>query len=804
MDDFWGSPMSHSGSHKSYRPLVTLTYRLQFELQRLLKPSSSSILATLSRIFAFNESTIHSSTQAKSTPSAFTYHLLNLLLHIFVCDLVFQLAHECIPAMCQVAKSAKGQRIASNASRNLHPDEQGTANKSSKSNDKHATATHRNDGRTSSPEAALGTRKATQGKGELYNDTVCELPGQQINVFRGTAIKLDQVACYSALLFVCHPIHVEAVTSLVGRAELMGAIFLLLSFRRMLNFLLSTQAWRHLISSTIFASLACLCKENYALTVILINITLIVWICLLSDKKSMEGEHSRRDNGKDGERQDGGSEARYDRMQAQWTLGLVAMLSLMFVYFALRCYLSGASVWPPFFADHQAETEKGPKRVANLVPTFSRLDNPLAKDGHQFCLAHAEKFLDSFGGLQLHEDKNQLLQATSAELAAKGGHQWVPQAIESFCSSERVQAKVCRAQWLTRIYLGAFNLRLLVYPLELSYDWPLGALGGPVLSALDWRPLMGLAIYCMAAYWMLAYWLPLFTDFVGRNVAKITTSIVRTTSGKEDAKNRQLIDTNEEQASEDESMSETSSVLSISTLHSSDSGFADTDARSLSPIETSTPASSSKRPSACCIKATRETSAEVGSEITVGRHRIAWSMIWMIVPFLPASNLFVSVGFLVAERALYLSSVGFCLLVAQWLEQLARVAQTICVRKASPLVHQARKGRHFSSIWRLPHLHGRAQEASHNDRTFETAALALILPLLLLASLRTFKRNADWLDEIHLYSSNIRQSPAKSLANLASLSSFANDASETLQTREIMLKQALKIEPDSPELHYNL
>jgi hypothetical protein len=36
----------------------------------------------------------------------------------------------------------------------------------------------------------------------------------------------------------------------------------------------------------------------------------------------------------------------------------------------------------------------------------------------------------------------------------------------------------------------------------------------------------------------------------------------------------------------------------------------------------------------------------------------------MVLPFLPASNLFFTVGFVVAERVLYLSTAGHCLLVA--------------------------------------------------------------------------------------------------------------------------------------------
>jgi hypothetical protein len=40
------------------------------------------------------------------------------------------------------------------------------------------------------------------------------------------------------------------------------------------------------------------------------------------------------------------------------------------------------------------------------------------------------------------------------------------------------------------------------------------------------------------------------------------------------------------------------------------------------------------------------------------------SLSWAVIPFLPASNIFFPVGFVVAERVLYLPSMGFCLLVA--------------------------------------------------------------------------------------------------------------------------------------------
>lgn len=45
------------------------------------------------------------------------------------------------------------------------------------------------------------------------------------------------------------------------------------------------------------------------------------------------------------------------------------------------------------------------------------------------------------------------------------------------------------------------------------------------------------------------------------------------------------------------------------------------------------------------------------------------------MPFLPASNLFFRVGFVVAERVLYLPSMGFCMLIVIGLKQLTVLTQ---------------------------------------------------------------------------------------------------------------------------------
>ncbi len=84
----------------------------------------------------------------------------------------------------------------------------------------------------------------------------------------------------------------------------------------------------------------------------------------------------------------------------------------------------------------------------------------------------------------------------------------------------------------------------------------------------------------------------------------------------------------------------------------------------------------------------------------------------MVFPFLPASNLLFPVGFVVAERILYLPSMGFCMLVAYGL--------TITLR---------------------------------NGR--KAAGLALVC-LLCLHSAKTVVRNQDWKNDNTLFRSAIR------------------------------------------------
>uniref|UniRef100_A0A8D9AGM0 dolichyl-phosphate-mannose--protein mannosyltransferase n=1 Tax=Cacopsylla melanoneura TaxID=428564 RepID=A0A8D9AGM0_9HEMI len=95
---------------------------------------------------------------------------------------------------------------------------------------------------------------------------------------------------------------------------------------------------------------------------------------------------------------------------------------------------------------------------------------------------------------------------------------------------------------------------------------------------------------------------------------------------------------------------------------------------------------------------------------------IALSLI--IVPFLPASNLLFRVGFVIAERNLYIPSLGFCLLVVL-------------------------------GVMRALHTF---TKHSHN-------LFAGFIFIVFILSVRTVNRNEDWMNEVRLYESAIRVSP---------------------------------------------
>lgn len=115
------------------------------------------------------------------------------------------------------------------------------------------------------------------------------------------------------------------------------------------------------------------------------------------------------------------------------------------------------------------------------------------------------------------------------------------------------------------------------------------------------------------------------------------------------------------------------------------------------------------------------------------------SLAILTLPFLPASNLFFYVGFVVAERILYLPSVGYCLIIGLGLGKLINLK----VESGSSVGKTRQK----------------VEAQRHSTRSIATILLLIIM--ISAYSLKTIRRNRDWQDEESLYRSAIKINPPK-------------------------------------------
>ncbi|NWV07710.1 TMTC1 protein, partial [Ptilonorhynchus violaceus] len=127
-------------------------------------------------------------------------------------------------------------------------------------------------------------------------------------------------------------------------------------------------------------------------------------------------------------------------------------------------------------------------------------------------------------------------------------------------------------------------------------------------------------------------------------------------------------------------------------------------------------------------------------------------LLFLVFPFIPASNLFFRVGFVVAERVLYMPSMGYCIL----------------------FVHGLKKLSTWLNKWRV-------------------TVLTLFALLLLLFSWKTVKQNEIWLSRESLFSSGVKTLPhnAKVHYNYAN---FLKDQGRNIEAI-YHYKTALKLYP---------
>ncbi|XP_077516142.1 protein O-mannosyl-transferase TMTC4-like [Amblyomma americanum] len=133
----------------------------------------------------------------------------------------------------------------------------------------------------------------------------------------------------------------------------------------------------------------------------------------------------------------------------------------------------------------------------------------------------------------------------------------------------------------------------------------------------------------------------------------------------------------------------------------------------------------------------------------------------LVVPFLPASNLFFRVGFVVAERVLYLPSLGFCLLVSLGMARLSTALQ------------QHRKILQYC-----------------------------IVALLLIFTVRSMQRCREWRHESSLFKSGLKVCPgnAKVHYNFAKNVGDSGDREGAIRG----YREALRLHPDYDQAMNNL
>ncbi|XP_055542492.1 protein O-mannosyl-transferase TMTC2 [Wyeomyia smithii] len=236
----------------------------------------------------------------------------------------------------------------------------------------------------------------------------------------------------------------------------------------------------------------------------------------------------------------------------------------------------------------------------------------------------------------------------------------------------------------------------------------------------------------------------------------------------------------------------------------------------------------------------------------------------LTLPFLPATNLLFYVGFVVAERILYLPSVGYCLLIGLGVGRLidgtagsgqlrnssvsnnsgdggSRISSSGFRGKNSKCSdgdrykyrgnsdntsgvgsvgakhhknHSAVSGATGSAVFARKSANNRsgfsgrkfgtaAARSNNRDRYQQRKRQIILLcfgVLLLVYSGKTLLRNLDWRDEESLFRSAIGVNPPKALGNLGSVLSAQGRHQEAKEA----LKAALSYRPNMADVHYNL
>ncbi|KAM4036107.1 protein O-mannosyl-transferase TMTC2 isoform 1-T1 [Anomaloglossus baeobatrachus] len=289
---------------------------------------------------------------------------------------------------------------------------------------------------------------------------------------------------------------------------------------------------------------------------------------------------------------------------------------------------------------------------------------------------------------------------------------WMGNTPPSFSNSDNPAAdcEILLTRTMTFLYLPTKNLWLLFCPDTLSFDWSMDAV--PLIkSVIDWRNIHTVAFYVLL--FLLAY------------TSLKSSSTKKECNGKVFMNGKQNTNGHSCQSHLEYKNSEPRTTI-------------------VSKLENGV-----------------KNHINHGLQLPSTENIVVLALSLLIVPFVPASNLFFYVGFVIAERVLYIPSMGFCLLITAG----ARA------------------------------LYIKAQKNFLKSLIFYAAAA-----LILFYGLKTVVRNGDWKNEEMLYRSGIQVNPAKAWGNLGNVLKSQGKIPEA----ENAYRNALYYRSNMADMLYNL
>ncbi|KAG9509475.1 Protein O-mannosyl-transferase TMTC2 [Fragariocoptes setiger] len=510
-------------------------------------------------------------------------------------------------------------------------------------------------------------------------------------------MRYERTLVVAALLFAAHPVHVESVASIVGRAELLaclctfGALDCVSRYAAVLvvrNAEHSHAGKGWFATSLACCTLGCACKETALMSFLLVIVyTAIVTAVAYQQSRQQQQKLSKQLKHRE-------HKARERRVRVvKIMLRQVIIWSTVTLIATLLIRAAISMQWP------HLSGHLGPDMTVKIwwpQFRFSTADNPLLK-------------LDTILPTSLVD------------------------------------------RWLTRLHVPAFAFSLVVWPKQLSYDWPLEAIQ---LTSMSWRQFANL--------------LKLETSVIGSSEQSLSSLAITPTptmfKGPHDfypgpSSIHSIESDKENNCNNDERPSSRSSLDSALGTSNSSSSSVSTSS-TIDHVSVNNLALTHYRDIYRCPNEATAT-AQLGL--------ITLALLFALLTYLPASNLIVHVGFVVAERTLYMPSVGVTILMG--------VAYETSIH----------------------YCHQKLFEDS-NKSVRDMFYYIILVPIVLMLVMSSIERTKVWHDPISLYSSNVALNPAKSLANIGHVLASNNQLDEAEQH----YKNALNIWPNQADVHLNL